>query len=60
MMKMIVFKFLEVGHIEMIMRLQTQGNRTIRFIEIRVHEWNKKIVCTGQKSRGESCILFHL
>jgi hypothetical protein len=45
---MIVFKFLEIGHLEMIMRLQVQGNRRIRFNEIRVHGW-KILYAVGKR-----------
>jgi hypothetical protein len=56
MMKMIVFKFLEIGHIEMIMILQAQGNRTIRFNEIKVHGW--KIMYAVGKRVGEKVIFW--
>jgi hypothetical protein len=53
MKKIIVFKSLEIGHREMIMivQVQVQGRRRIRFNGMWVHRWKR--MYAGQKSRGK-------
>jgi hypothetical protein len=58
MKKIIVFKFLEIGHREMIMIVQVQGRRRIRINDgMWVHRW-KRMYAVGKRVEEKDVFWF--